>query len=436
MCKEISARALFCLTGAELAAILPPKRDKEKTHLSSHYQKEQNVATIYETLGVPIIINAAGPVTRLSGAVVSDEVARAMAEAAQYCVDIAELQAAAGALIAEVTGAEAGYVPSGAAAGLLLATAACVTGLDPGKMNRLPDTTGMKNEIIMPRSHRNFYDHAVRSTGVKLVEVGIADRFSGAGVRDTEAWEIADAITGQTAAIVYVAQAHARPPLAEVTAVAHKRGVPVIVDAAGQLPPASNLKRFIAEGADMVCFSGGKTIGGPQGSGILCGRKDLIAAAALQHLDLDVHYELWEPPASLIDKAALPGAPQHGIGRPCKAGKEQIVGLMVALRRFVAESDEIRQARWGALMANLVAVMRNLPGARAQVDQRRAIPVLRLTLDAPERGIEVVQKLMRGTPAVHVNTSGVYEGVLTFSPLCLKPEDIDLIARQVRTALA
>ena len=393
------------------------------------------MATIYETLGVPTIVNAAGPVTRLSGAVVSGEVAQAMAEAAQYCVDIAELQASAGALIAEVTGAEAGYVPSGAAAGLLLATAACVTGLDPGKMNRLPDTTGMKNEVIMPRSHRNFYDHAVRSAGVKLVEVGISDRFSGAGVRDTEAWEIADAITDQTAAIVYVAQAHARPPLIEVTAAAHKRGVPVIVDAAGQLPPASNLKRFIAEGADLVCFSGGKTIGGPQGSGILCGRKDLIAAAALQHLDLDVHYELWEPPASLIDKTALPGAPQHGIGRPCKAGKEQIIGLMVAIKHFVAEGDEARQVRWGALIANLAAAMGDLHNARVETDHRRMVPILRLALDDPGRGIDVVQKLMRGTPAVHVNTSGVYDGILTFSPLCLKSEDIAVIARQVRAAL-
>jgi len=189
------------------------------------------MVSIFEQLGVRTIINAAGPVTRLSGARMDEDVIDAMREASQVCVDIAELQAGAGKLIAEVTGAEAGYVTSGAAAGLVLATAACVTGMDPGKMNRLPDTSGMKNEVIMPRSHRNFYDHAVRSVGVKLIEVGIPDRFSGAGVRDTEAWEIADAMTDQTAAIVYVAQSFAQPPLPQVTAVAHKRGVPVIVDA-------------------------------------------------------------------------------------------------------------------------------------------------------------------------------------------------------------
>src|SRR3954454_12182004 len=128
-----------------------------------------------------------------------------MREASQYCVDIAELQARARAIIAEITGAEAGYVTSGAAAGLLLGTAACVTGLDPGKMNRLPNTAGMKDKVIVARRQRKFYDHAVRAAGVRLVEVGIADRFSGAGVRDCEAWELTDAITPQTAAILHVA---------------------------------------------------------------------------------------------------------------------------------------------------------------------------------------------------------------------------------------
>ena len=153
------------------------------------------MGNIYEQLGVRTIVNAAGPVTRLSGGIMASEVAEAMQEASRFCVDMAELQARAGEAIAEVTGAEAGYVTSGAAAGLMLATAACVTGLDPGKMNRLPDTEGMANEVVVPRSHRTGYDHAIRSVGVKLVEVGISDRFSGAGVRDTEAWEIADAIS-------------------------------------------------------------------------------------------------------------------------------------------------------------------------------------------------------------------------------------------------
>jgi len=393
------------------------------------------MANVFGQLGVRTIINAAGPVTRLSGAVMDDDVVDAMREAGQVSVDMTELQAAAGAAIAEVTGAEAGYVTSGAAAGLLLATAACVTGLEPGKMNRLPDTRGMKDEVIIPRSHRNFYDHAVRAVGVKLMEVGISDRFSGAGVRDTEAWEIADAITEQTAAIVYVAQGHARPSLGKVTAVAKKHDVPVIVDAAGQLPPAAHLKRFINEGADAVCFSGGKAIGGPQGSGILCGRKDLISAVALQHLDLDVHYDLWEPPVSLIDKSAIPGAPQHGIGRPCKVGKEQIAGLMVALQNFVEEGDEVRHARWSQLMVDLATGIGELSDARVDVHLDRPVPILQIRLSDIESGIEVVKQLMAGEPSVHVNTAGVYEGVLGVSPICLSRDQVPQIASQIQKLL-
>ena len=168
--------------------------------------------SIYDNFSVPTIINAKGPSTRVSGGFLAPEVSAAMKDAGEHCVDMAQLQAAASRIIAEVTGAEAGIVTSGAAAGLLLGTAACVAGLDPGRMARLPDTRGMKNQVIMVRSQRNFYDHAVRAAGVQIVEVGLPDRVSGAGVRDAEAWEIADAITDQTAAVVYVATGSARPP--------------------------------------------------------------------------------------------------------------------------------------------------------------------------------------------------------------------------------
>ena len=269
--------------------------------------------------------------------------------------------------------------------------AACVTGLDPGKMNRLPDTTGMKNEVIMARSHRNFYDHAVRLVGIKLVEVGIADRFSGAGVRDAEGWEIGAAVNERTAAVVYVSYAHTQPPLAEVIAAAHAHGVSVIVDAAGQVPPADNLRRFIAEGADLVAFSGGKAIGGPQSSGILCGRADLITSVALQHLDLDVMPALWNPPPELIDRAQLPGAPQHGIGRPCKVGKEEIVGLLTALRLFVEEDPAVRHQRWLDKMTALVQECGTLAHATAEVDRKRVeVPTVRLTLDEESAGLSAL----------------------------------------------
>ena len=152
-------------------------------------------------------------------------------------------------------------------------------------------------------------------------------------------------MTERTAAIVYVANASARPRIEEVAHVANSKHVPLLVDAAAQLPPASNLRRFLAAGADLVAFSGGKAIGGPQGSGILCGGRDLIMSAILQQLDLDIAWEQWSPPPSLIDKDRLAGLPPHGIGRQCKVGKETIVGLLVALRRFLAENEQARYDR-------------------------------------------------------------------------------------------
>ena len=397
--------------------------------------------SIYARLGVPTVINAHTTATRLSGGIMRAEVAEAMREATQFTVDMATLESRACEIIALHTGAEAGYVTAGAAAALLLGTAACVTGLDPSRMNRLPDTRGMKNEVIVPRSHRNFYDHAVRSVGVSLVEVGISDRYSGAGVRDCEAWEIGAAINENTAAVLYVANANARPSLAEVVAVAHARGVPVLVDAAAQLPPAANLRRFVAEGADLVCFSGGKGIGGPQASGILCGRRDLVMAAALQHLDQDIFWEQWNPPPALFDKSRIPGLPQHGIGRPAKVGKEAIVGLLVALEHFVAEGDDTRIARWGAQMQALRAALDGVRNARVDLVQDRrgaAIPVVHLALDEAAAGmtaLDLVRRLQDGEPSVHANPSRTHEGLVLFSPVALKPGDERAIAARVREIL-
>ena len=396
------------------------------------------MSTIYESIGVPTIINAKGPSTRVSGAILPTEVADAMHEASQHCVDMATLQGRASEIIAEITGAEAGLVTAGAAAGLLLGAAACVTGLDPGKMNRLPATRGMKDQVIVPRSHRNFYDHAVRAVGVELVEVGIADRFSGAGIRDTEAWELDDAISEATAAILYVAQPYALPPLPAVTEVAHRRGVPVIVDAAAQLPPVENLRRFIAEGADLVAFSGGKAIMGPQASGILCGRRDLIAAAALQNLDLDVYYDQWEPPPSLIDKRKLAGLPHHGIGRSCKVGKEEIVGLLTALRLFVEGGLEARQVQCRALADELYEGLRGLAGAGAVplADcSRPGIPGVSLTPEAMDAG-ELIRRLQSGSPPIYTDPSRAHERVVRFDSMCLKPGDPAIIVRRAKAALA
>jgi len=396
---------------------------------------------VYQRLGLRPSINAKGPATRLSGGIMRAEVAAAMAEASQHCIDIAELQAKASAAIAAATGAEAGYVASGAASCLLLGTAACVAGLEPSRMARLPDTAGMKDEVVVVRSQRNFYDHAVRAAGVRLVEVGLPDRYAGAGVRDAEPWEIADAISPRTAAVFYVAHRFARPSLSEVVRVAHAAGVPVLVDAAAELPPQANLRRFIAEGADLVAFSGGKAIGGPQASGMLCGRRDLIMSAALQHLDLDIFWEQWSPPAALIDKARLRGIPQHGIGRPCKVGKEEIVGLLTALDIFVAEGDAARHRRWLAPMRELAQGLAGLPGAAVTTndfDNVEEVPTVALALaaDAGIAALDLVVALQNGDPAVHVDPGSVDRGIVGFNPICLQAADVPRLVERVRSALA
>jgi L-seryl-tRNA(Ser) seleniumtransferase len=392
--------------------------------------------SIYDGYGVRTIINAKGPSTRLSGGFLSAEVSAAMAEAATWCVDIAELQAGASTVISKVTGAEAGIVTSGAAAGLLLGTAACIAGMDPSKMGRLPDTRGMKNQVIMVRSQRNFYDHAVRTCGARIVEVGLPDRYAGAGVRDAEPWEIAGAITDETAAVVYVAGGSARPSLPGVVRAAHSAAVPVLVDAAAQLPPVSNLKRFISEGADLVAFSGGKAISGPQASGILAGRRDLIGSALLQMLDLDIYWEQWAPPPSLIDKQRLSGAPQHGIGRPCKVGKETVIGLLVALEKFAAGDEETRNRRFRELTERLAKALAGVDHARVQVTGGSVPKVeLQLTADAPRSAMDLCIELEKGNPSVHADPSRVHSGMVSFSPACMRDEDPEKIAARVKPLL-
>ncbi|MEE8285004.1 MAG: aminotransferase class V-fold PLP-dependent enzyme [Alphaproteobacteria bacterium] len=396
---------------------------------------------IYQRLGVRTIVNAKGPSTRVSGAIMPPQVAAAMQEASQHCVEMIELQGRANEIIAEITGAEAGYVTSGAAAGLLLGTAACVTGLDPGLMNRLPDTRGMRNEVVVPRSHRNFYDHAVRAAGVTLVEVGIADRFSGAGMRDTEPWEIVDAINERTAAVLYVAHPDALPTLSEVTRAVKPTGVPVIVDAAAQLPPRENLRRFVAEGADLVAFSGGKAIRGPQSSGILCGRRDLIASAALQNLDHDILFEMWNPPPSLFDKASMIGLPQHGIGRSCKVGKEEVVGLLIALRLFAEGDTEEEGRQWSAMAGEIQQGLQGFSQIRVELLRdcyRPGVPGVRVILDEQAAGMtvpEFIRKLQNGDPPIAVHQGGMREAVVDFNVICLKPGEPRIILLRMKELL-
>jgi D-glucosaminate-6-phosphate ammonia-lyase len=399
------------------------------------------VTDILQRFGIARVINATGTVTRLGASPMDAEVIEAMAATAQCSLDIAELQARASEVISQCTGAEAGIVTSGAMAGLLVGAAACMAGFDAAKMGKLPDSEGMRNEFIVSRSHRNSYDHGVRAAGGRLIEVGLPDRLTHCGVRDTEAWEFESAIGDRTAGILYLARADSRPGLAAVARVAHAANIPLLVDAAAELPPASNLRRFIDEGADLVAFSGGKGIGGPSASGILCGRRRLVASALLQQLDLDFISEDWQPPAALIDKQELRGVPRHGVGRPCKVGKEQIVGLLTALTRFIEVDDAARNRRFAAIVAALVEALSAMPALQVRTIADLAhggMPLVEVAVSSgPDKpsASQVAARLRSVSPAIHVDSTSADAGILILVPTCLRRDDVHIIGRAFADAL-
>ena len=394
----------------------------------------------YAALGVKRRVNAAGTLTRLGGALMAPEVIDAMGAAARWSVDIGELQAAASRTIARITGAEAGLVTTGAAAALTLAAAAAMTRWDIARMAALPHAEGFPNEILLPRTHRTGYAHALQAAGARLVDLGHNDRGTGAGVRGIEPWEIEAAITPRTVAFAFSANPANVDDLPVVASVCRPRGLPVIVDAAAQLPPKRNMRLFVELGADLVAFSGGKAIGGPQASGILAGRRALVGAALVQQLDMDVAPETWTPP-DLVDRAALRGVPHHGLGRGFKAGKEEIVGLLVALERFAAADDAALNADREARLGRIAAAIAALPGLRTRVvpaAETGRVPVLELAIDRAvtrASAIELSARLQRGDPPVHLSERFAVRDVLIVDPQVLAPEDDALVTDAVKRAL-
>ena len=393
--------------------------------------------TVYNDLGVKTIINGAGSLTKLGGTKMDAAVLEAMVEAAGSFVRIEELQAAAGSVIAELTGAEAGYVVTGAAAGLSLGMAACIAGLDVSIMDRLPDTTGLKNEVVVQRGHRNAYDHALRTAGIKFVEVGYL-AYPGAG--GTYGWQIDAAITERTAAVACpIIDTPGTVPLPEVAEIAHARGVPVIVDAAAALPPRANLKRFIAEGADLVAYSGGKAIKGPQASGVLAGRADLIASVALQHQDMDVRLATWGK-RDLARRGIVAGIPHQGFGRAMKVGREEIVGLVTALRRFAAGSDDADRATY---TARIDAIESGISGIGDVQSSRSAanggvIPLLKITLDEAALGksaYDVLNELLDGEPGIALSETHAEFGVVTVNPHGIEDGEVETVIQRLNDVL-
>lgn len=307
---------------------------------------------IYARLGVRPIINARGTHTRLGGTLIRPVVLDAMRDAAGAYVVLDELQDKASEVIARATGAEAGIVVGGAEAGLLIGTAAILAGSDPARIAQLPITDGIKNEAIMHRAHRNGYDQGVRAAGARIVDIGYGG--------STLPYQLRAAINERTALVVYLMSPWANPgalSLVQTSEIAHQANVPVLVDAAAMLPPANSLRRFIAEGADLVTFSGGKGLMGPQSSGILAGRADLIRAARLN------------------------ANPNHSVGRAAKAAKEDIVGLIVALEDYMQRDHEADSAAWRAQAEWMLSRLDDIPGVAVRyLHDGREHPVPRVEL--------------------------------------------------------
>ncbi len=367
---------------------------------------------VYESLGVRRIVNADARLTRLGGSLMPVPVIAAMAEAARGYVDVFDLQRAVGQRLAELTRNEAACPCTGASAGLVLATLACTVGDDlPAIARLLEGLPPPRTEVIVHRAHRIPYDPAVRMGGGRLVEVGNA--------LQTFSWELEAAFTERTAMVLYVAGEHlARGalPLAETVRLAHARGVPVVVDAAAQLPPPENLWRFTREeSADLAVFSGGKDLRGPQASGLIVGRADLIAACA-------VH-----------------GSPHQRLGRPMKVGKEEMAGLVAAVELYLAQDHAARLAGFEATVRRWVAAFDGRPGLAARRDfpNEAGQPIPRALIEFDPAGPsaeEVRRRLWDGDPAVAVGLAGANGIALT--PDCLDGDDEAVVVAQLDRILA
>jgi L-seryl-tRNA(Ser) seleniumtransferase len=321
--------------------------------------------------------------TVLGGSVLPKEVLDAIIEANTYFVDMDELQTKSGEFVAELLGAESACVTSGTFAALVLASSACMTREDRELMERLPYTEGMRNEIIIQEGLRTKYDRAMTVPGARLVEIG--------DEKETTQKQIEEAINERTAAIHFLAPGgrEGTVPFEEVISIAKDHDTPVIVDAAGQVLPPENLKRYVAMGADLVCY-GAKYFDGPNSAGILCGRKDLVEAAKLQTF------------------VCFESQSIRAIGRGMKLDRQEIIGTVVALQRWLTTDHKKRLQAQKMRIKGLVEELNKLKGVEAKISgERMGIPTSAyVTLNQELLGLtaqEVVEFLENGDPRVWVN---------------------------------
>lgn len=303
----------------------------------------------------------------------------------------------------------------------------------------------MPNEVIMARDQRNGWDHAIRAAGAKIVEVGI-DETNVGGIRQVEAWEFEAAINEDTAAICLVPfnlDSRKEKLMSDVIAVAKKYEIPVMIDAAASVPPIENLRRFISLGSDLVAYSGGKAIRGPQNTGILCGRRDLIASVAMQHLDMIGHAHTWTPPETLIPKDKLVGKPHQGIGRCQKVNRESIVGLLVRLRSLTKEKTISEAKVMHSLIEQILEYLKDINHIVTEIanpasDESGALPALKIKIDPKQLGqdaFDVSSELKNGNPRLCVNEKSLTDNILIITTINLNQDLADIVGKRLREVL-
>ena len=365
---------------------------------------------VYRRIGVEPIINGATTMTYLGGSLMPAEVVDAMRQASECFVDLYELQAAVGRRIAELTRNEAAFVSGGAAAGLFLSAAMCMARDTEDGILRPAELQGLPREFIIHRAHRFPYDPAIELAGGRLVEIG-----SETGTSEAD---LAAAIGPGTAGILFVAGAHLAAgalPLEAVVRVARQRDIPVIVDAAAQLPPVANLWAFGQVGADIVLFSGGKGLRGPASTGLVLGSR------------------------RYIERFERNAAPRQRIGRPMKVGKEDLIGILAAVEWYLRQDHEALAARYEAIVDHLVDWGRQRPDVdviretRGEAGQPTPRALIRLLPPIAGRRDEILAALRADPPRVELLPEG--DDSLYLAPETLVPGEEEIVTRRLSAVL-
>ena len=358
----------------------------------------------FRDLGVRPFINAAGTYTAMTASLMPPEVMDAIAYASKQYVMLDELHDKVGERIASLVHSEAAMVTSGAASAMTLGMAGVLTGADRQKILALPNLTGMKSEVIIQKSHRFGYDHAVRNCGVKLVEVETAD-------------DLERAVNDKTAMMLFYNNNNpvGRIRDEEFVRLGKKHRVPTFNDAAADVPPVENLWKYTKMGFDLVSFSGGKGLRGPQSAGLLLGRKDFIAAARLN-------------------------APPNGdtIGRGLKVNKEEMLGMLAALELYLSKDHAAEQREFEKRAETIRSSAAAVPGVKAEVfvpEVANHVPHVRVSWDAAAMGMtaaDVVKRLRDGEPSIGTRSEG---DALVIGIWMMRPGDDKIVARQLRQTL-